>query len=116
MVRQGALPEINRESLTLDERRTEILYLQLRSTGIGLSEFCSVFGEDLLLDPEVHRLIDEEMISVEGDQLKLTSQGYRFCDGIVMRLMASEHREYTPDETSSNQSSRRDYIPVATLS
>jgi oxygen-independent coproporphyrinogen-3 oxidase len=116
MVREGNLPRINCEVLSLEERRTEVLYLQLRSTGVWLSEFNDVFAEDLLLNPEVIHLIEEGMLRTEGGLLRLTETGYRFCDGIVMRLMVVWHREYTPDDSSSNRRSRREYIPVATLS
>ncbi len=91
-IRSAKLPTINRERLTHKERRTEILYLQLRSTGIGLTDFMEAFGEDLLLNPIVHDLVAEDMMMIEKDRLSLTRKGYRFCDGIVMRLMeADEH-------------------------
>ncbi len=90
MIREGKLPRINREVLSMEERRTEVLYLQLRSTGLRIAEFNSVFGEDLLLNPEVTFLIEDGMLRHENGLLRLTERGYRFCDGIVTRLMPSE--------------------------
>ncbi|HZK75618.1 MAG TPA: radical SAM family heme chaperone HemW, partial [Candidatus Kapabacteria bacterium] len=86
-IRAGKLPIINRERLTLQERRTEVLYLQLRSTGIRLSEFMEVFGEDLLLNLDVLAFIEEEWMNASEGVLKLTPEGYRYCDAIVTRLM-----------------------------
>ncbi len=91
-IRAGKLPTINRERLTKEERRTEVLYLQLRSTGIRLSEFMEVFGEDLLLNSNIHDFVAEEMVTVNNGVLALTAKGYRFCDAIVTRLMETEHR------------------------
>lgn len=108
MIRDGKLPRINREILTLEERRTEVLYLQLRSTGLRVAEFDSVFGEDLLLSPEVTYLIEDGMLRAENGLLCLTQKGYRFCDGIVTRLMSVW-------ETAASKDVRGDYIPIAAL-
>ena len=89
-VRAGKLPIINRERLTQEERRTEVLYLQLRSTGIRLAEFAEAFDEDLLLHPIVRDLVAEDMVMIEHGMLSLTRKGYRFCDGIVTRLMETD--------------------------
>ena len=86
-VQDGKLPRLNSEHPNMDERRTEILYLGLRSTGLKLERFRNFFGEDLLANPEVTALVGDGMLAVEGDLLRLTTQGYRFCDGIVTRLL-----------------------------
>lgn len=86
-IQEGRLPRINSEIPDMDERRTEILYLGLRSTGVRLGQFKNFFQEDLLLNPEVTALVGDGMLEVKGDLLKLTMQGYRFCDGIVSRLL-----------------------------
>jgi len=87
MIRVGKLPIINRERLSIEERRTEILYLQLRSTGIRLAEFLETFGEDLIVNRDVQYLLEDGKLVVEEGLLKLTQEGYRFCDGIVTRLL-----------------------------
>ncbi len=86
-IRSGKLPIINQELLTTEERRTEVLYLQLRSTGLLLSQFQEIFGEDLLLDSTVRNFIAEDLMIASNDILRLTTKGYRFCDAIVTRLM-----------------------------
>jgi oxygen-independent coproporphyrinogen III oxidase len=84
---QGELPRLNSETPSREERRTEVLYLGLRSTGVDLARFQQNFGEDLLADPEVTALIQDGMLRYRDGLLSLTRQGYRFCDGIVMRLL-----------------------------
>jgi oxygen-independent coproporphyrinogen III oxidase len=96
MIRAGKLPTINRERLSIAERRTEILYLHLRSTGIVLNNFMEVFGEDLLLNPEVGYFIEDGILTSEGGILKLTQKGYRFCDGVVSKLMKEKEESYIP--------------------
>lgn len=93
-IRADKLPIVNREKLSFEERRTEILYLQLRSIGIQLSKFMEVFGDDLLLNSDVQNFIEEGMIVSEEGILKLTQKGYRFCDAIVTRLMETAPHSY----------------------
>ena len=89
MVSENQLPRINSERPSEDERRTEVLYVQLRSTGIRLAEFMQVFGEDLVLNQDVQYFIQDGLIEIEGGLLRLTQKGYRFCDGIVTKLLNS---------------------------
>jgi oxygen-independent coproporphyrinogen-3 oxidase len=100
MVRSGRLPRINCEQLTRDERQTEVLYLQLRSTGVRLREFREVFGEDLMLNPEVQYLIEDKMVLVTDGWMKLTERGYRFCDGIVTSILKVTQKESIPSSYS----------------
>lgn len=96
MIRAGKLPTINRERLSIQQRRTEILYLHLRSTGILLDDFREVFGEDLLLNPNIGFFIEDGILINEAGLLKLTQKGYRFCDGVVAQLMEDKIGEYIP--------------------
>jgi oxygen-independent coproporphyrinogen-3 oxidase len=89
MVREGNLPRINSELPSFEERRTEVLYVQLRSTGIRLAEFMQTFGEDLVLNQEVQYLIQDGLLEIHYGLLRLTRIGYRFCDGIVTKLLNS---------------------------
>ncbi len=112
-IRLGNLPIINRERLTIEERRTEVLYLQLRSTGLRINEFNNFFGEDLLANPQISYLMEDGMIIIEDGMIRLTSKGYRFCDGIVNRLMNSSERELTPSEYVLPTLVRPEFTPVA---
>jgi oxygen-independent coproporphyrinogen III oxidase len=89
MVREVKLPRINSERPTPEERRTEVLYVQLRSTGVRLAEFMQVFGEDLVLNRDVQYFIQDGLLEIHNGLLRLTSTGYRFCDGIVTKLLNS---------------------------
>ena len=89
MIAEDKLPRINSEKLSLEKRRTEILFVQLRATGIDLDTFKNIFNEDLLQHPELPMLIEEGMVEHVGDYLRLTKKGYRFCDAVVLRLMNS---------------------------
>ena len=40
------------------------------------------FGEDLVLNKNVHAFIEEGWMMVNDGILKLTTNGYRFCDAI----------------------------------
>jgi oxygen-independent coproporphyrinogen-3 oxidase len=86
-IEKNELPYINSETLSTNERRTEVLYCQLRATGIDLNTFKEVFEEDLLSDPIVAELLDEKVVAVDNGKLCLTQKGYRYCDAIVVRLM-----------------------------
>ncbi len=92
MIAENKLPRINSERPSMEERRTEVLYLQLRSTGVMLREFMEAFGEDLVLNKNVHAFIEEGWMIVNDGILKLTANGYRFCDAIVTRLMGTNNR------------------------
>ena len=90
MIRAGELPRINSERATLNQSRTEVLFCQLRSTGIDIARFDQAFDEDLLAHPDIESLLEEEMVEVSDGKLRLTEKGYRYCDAIVVRLM--QHR------------------------
>ncbi len=90
MIGEDKLPRINSEKLSLEKRRTEILFVQLRATGIDLNTFKKTFGEDLLQHAELPMLMEEGMIEHVGNYIQLTKKGYRFCDAVVLRLMGSK--------------------------
>ena len=113
-IRAGELPIINRERLTMAERRTEVLYLQLRSSGLRIDEFNNFFGENLLSNPQISYLIEDGMIIIEDGMVRLTRKGYRFCDGIVNRLMNLSKREFSPPEYVLPTLVRPEFTPVAT--
>ena len=87
MISEGKLPRINSEKLSLDKRRTEILFVQLRATGLDVESFNKSYDENILLHPELPMLIEEGMLEHSGNYLRLTKKGYRFCDAVVLRLM-----------------------------
>ncbi len=91
MIESGKLPRLESEVITVEERRTEVLYLQLRSTGIDLERHAEEFSENLMENPEVQALVQDGFLKlVDERNLALTQLGYRFCDGIVVRLLDRE--------------------------
>ncbi len=89
-IKSGKLPRNNSERPNEAERRTEVLFCGLRSTGVNREQFLKMFGEDLGLHSEIKPLITEGLLEVNTDLITLTHKGYRFCDAIVIRLMTPE--------------------------
>jgi oxygen-independent coproporphyrinogen-3 oxidase len=89
-ITKNELPRINSETPNKDERRTEVLYCQLRSTGIDVERFQREFNENILLHPETDHLLMEGMVTSDDRFLQLTEKGYRYCDAIVVRLMQKQ--------------------------
>jgi len=87
MIKGGNIPRNNSETVTTDQHRTEVLYCQLRSTGIVIDQFNSAFDEDIMLHPDMKHLIADGMIVEKDGRLCLTAKGYRYCDAVVVRLM-----------------------------
>jgi len=88
-VRAGALPEANRETLTLDDERAEFLFLTLRADGIPVDTVRERFGTDLrtTLQPHLGDWIEAGFIVDTGTHLVLTGEGYRVCDEITTRVV-----------------------------
>jgi oxygen-independent coproporphyrinogen-3 oxidase len=89
LIGEQKLPRINSERPSNEERRTEVLYVQLRSTGVRLVEFMQIFGEDLVLNQDVKYFLQDGLMEIHDGLLRLTQKGYRFCDGIVTKLLNS---------------------------
>jgi oxygen-independent coproporphyrinogen-3 oxidase len=87
MIAEDKLPRINSERVSPGKRRTEVLFCQLRATGLDIHSFNPIFSEDILSHGELPMLIEEGMIEHSGNYLRLTKKGYRFCDAVVLRLM-----------------------------
>ncbi len=87
MISAGELPRINSERATENQSRTEVLFCQLRSTGIDIQKFNEAFNEDILSQKDIPSLKEEGMIELSDGKLRLTQKGYRYCDAIVVRLM-----------------------------
>ncbi|HYM19408.1 MAG TPA: radical SAM family heme chaperone HemW [Candidatus Kapabacteria bacterium] len=81
------LPRNNSEHPSIKERRTEILFCGLRSTGIDLRKFSETFNENIVSHSAIAGLVSEGLIEFDHETLKLTLKGYRYCDAVVVRLM-----------------------------
>lgn len=85
----GQFPEANREELGADELLAEYLFLHLRANGIPLSDVQERFNMDLesSLQPDLRYWLDEGFVTISDGLLRLTSEGYRVCDELTVKLM-----------------------------
>ncbi len=76
------------ETLTAEQKREEYIMLALRSRGLIIQEFVSIFGGDWF--EQNSSLIDElkqtGLLTEAGGVVKLTPKGYVICDEILARL------------------------------
>lgn len=83
-------PEQNSEHLNLNERYNEFILTGLRTMwGIDLSELKLHFGEDLYTYciENAYKYINKKLLSIEGNNMKLTRGGIFISDGIMSDLM-----------------------------
>lgn len=87
-VLEGTLPVANFEELSSKELLGELAFLTLRADGLPVEQFKKDFGVDLrlALQPNLGFWIDEEFIVDTGEMLALTSEGYRVCDEITVKV------------------------------
>lgn len=88
-VRAGVFPEANREELGPNELLSEYLFLHLRADGISLADVWEKFNVDLQtsLQPDLTYWLEEGFITISHGLLRLTSEGYRVCDELTVKLM-----------------------------
>ena len=83
-------PEQNSEHLNLNERYNEFILTGLRTMwGIDLNELKLHFGEDLYTYcvENAYKYINKKLLSIEGNNMKLTRGGIFISDGIMSDLM-----------------------------
>ncbi len=89
MLSKGELPIENFENLSLKNQLYETILLQLRAEGIIREKFTLNFGFDPVIKDDVFSdFINNELIIIENDKLRLTKKGYLVCDEIVMKLIS----------------------------
>lgn len=76
------------EQLTDEQVLQEYVMLALRSSGIKLVEFTSLFGQQWIIDNEKNlvNFMNEGLLTIDRDKLKLTKKGYNLCDEILTKL------------------------------
>lgn len=81
--------QVYMEEISPDEKLEEYVMLALRSEGLNLSEFNSMFDARRLKRNEIflNKLIEEGFLQKEDSTLKLTGKGYPVCDEIVGKLL-----------------------------
>jgi oxygen-independent coproporphyrinogen-3 oxidase len=82
---QGKRPSASTETLTVDQRAAEAIWLGLRRTeGISLSAISDRLEIDvatLFLEP-INKLVGEELLRRQGQRLSLTDQGLLFANTV----------------------------------
>lgn len=88
-LRQRQVPEAGSEQLTAEELMEEEIFLGLRSEGIDLQGFRHRYGKDLVVENErTNRFIQQNLMRIDRDRLRLTAKGFLLCDEIASTLAA----------------------------
>ena len=84
------LPVIGMEHLAVNQLVEEEIFLGLRSEGIDLVRFRTLFGKDLVAENErkVRDLLQSSLAVVENGKLRLTAKGYPLCDEICASFLS----------------------------
>lgn len=80
----------NKYKLTKEDRKKEFIMLRLRTTdGLPLNEYKEKFSEDLLQvrAQNVEKLLNAELIEVNGDILKTSEKGAYLLNSIITELI-----------------------------
>lgn len=90
-VHRGELPQANSELLEEKERLSERVFLSLRADGLDIEALRREFRVDVrvALQPDLTWWMEAHMMYDSGTHLSLTSEGYRVCDDITLKAIAS---------------------------
>lgn len=89
MLRQGILPIENSETLSMEQKMNEFIYLDLRSEGLRFDIFYEIFCIDLqqITRDFIQNLITAGYAKMKGNLLKLTWRGYFISDKITLEFI-----------------------------
>ena len=88
---ESGVPERNSEHLSLNEKYNEFILTGLRTMwGIDLTELKLIFGDKLYsyCIENADKYISKDLLSLEGNNMKLTRKGIFISDGIMSDLMS----------------------------
>jgi oxygen-independent coproporphyrinogen-3 oxidase len=83
-------PEQNSENLSSDEKYNEFILTGLRTMwGVDLNELKILFGEKIYIYciENADKYLNRQLLTIEGNNLKLTREGIFISDGIMSDLM-----------------------------
>ncbi len=94
-VRAGTLPAVKQETLGVQERMTERIFLELRAKGIRVREFERDFHRDphALLQPIIDKYADKHLFYFPNNRIALTSAGYAVCDELTTEVLVAVEKE-----------------------
>lgn len=89
LIAQGKRPLAGQEHLTQADLLVEEIFLGLRSGGINIHALQRDYGVNLFerFHQKLKRYIQEEMLTIEEGNLRLTTKGFLHCDGIALDLI-----------------------------
>jgi oxygen-independent coproporphyrinogen-3 oxidase len=88
-LKMNELPIENSEVLTDSEYFSEIIFLGLRANGVSLAFVNARFGIDLILSAKemIKDYINEGLLILMDDKLRMTVKGYPLCDEIILNIL-----------------------------
>ncbi|MBI4687884.1 MAG: radical SAM family heme chaperone HemW [Nitrospirae bacterium] len=89
-VRNGDSPVVEAEDITEDKALVEAIFLGLRKAeGINLEYFSKTYKKDILglYSKEINELLNEGLIVIEGNKLKLTRKGLLLSNEVFTMFM-----------------------------
>jgi len=80
---------MNSEIISKEQKHDEYVMLALRSSGLDLNEYKTLFSEEWINKsyPYLKMLQKENLIELNQSNIKLTSKGYAVCDEILKNIL-----------------------------
>jgi oxygen-independent coproporphyrinogen-3 oxidase len=90
MLAEGSIPIGGKECLEKADLLMEEIFLSLRTGGINLHRLHEEYGISLFdRHPEkLRRFLQEELLTVDREEIRLTPKGFLFCDSLALDLSA----------------------------
>jgi oxygen-independent coproporphyrinogen-3 oxidase len=90
MLAEGSAPIGGRECLEKADLLMEEIFLGLRSGGINLHKLQEEYGVSLFdrYPEKLSRFLQEELLTLDRGEIRLTAKGFLFCDGLALELSA----------------------------
>ena len=88
MLAEGSAPIGGKECLERADLLREEIFLGLRTGGIDLCKLHEEYGVSLFdRHPEkLERFLQEELLTLNREEIRLTAKGFLFCDGLALDL------------------------------
>jgi oxygen-independent coproporphyrinogen-3 oxidase len=89
LLRNNILPVEDSETISENQKLTELIFLGLRSTGVNVSSIYAGFGYDIIgrNNSLIKDLTKDNLILLKDDVLYLSTKGYSICDEIALKFI-----------------------------
>jgi oxygen-independent coproporphyrinogen-3 oxidase len=90
MIAGGSPPIGGKECLEKADLLMEEIFLGLRTGGINLYKLQEGYGVSLFdrYPEKLSKFLQEELLTLDRDEIRLTAKGFLFCDGLALDLSA----------------------------